>query len=310
MLHLGAGSSGAALQVQLQRNVGTYSLDAGFPVAINDTSSRDTRHRQGLYGHAVGDLGAGRRRQDRAHERRRPDVDGASNAAEFRRDRSDGRRRLVGGRLRGNKIGIMWSNQTDSAMYFSIHADGAPDGSWTVSRNAVPGPNFADDHINLKSLQADTSGRVFAAVKSSLDDVPNPNPNAPLTMLLVRDPATGDWSNFVFGKVADHHTRPIVMLDAEHQVIHMFATAPTTAGAIYEKTSPLDSIAFAPGLGTRVLTDPNSLDMNNATSTKQNVNSTTGLVILASNDTTQPTTSYPSPTGGFYWHAYRSLASP
>jgi hypothetical protein len=203
---------------------------------------------------------------------------------------------------------VMWSNQTDSAMYFSVHVDGASDTAWSSSRNAVPGPNYADDHINLKSLQADASGRVFAAVKTSLDDLPQPNPNAPLIMLLARDPATGDWSNYIFGRVGDHHTRPILVLDSQHQVIHMFATAPTSGGAIYEKTSPLGSISFASGLGTRILADPASPDMSNVTSTKQNVNSATGLLVMASNDTTQANSAYTSPTGGFYWHAYESLS--
>jgi len=33
----------------------------------------------------------------------------------------------------GNKVGIMWSNQNDSAMYVAHHRDGDPDGTWTAS---------------------------------------------------------------------------------------------------------------------------------------------------------------------------------
>jgi hypothetical protein len=198
----------------------------------------------------------------------------------------------------GNKTGIMWSNQTDSAMYFSVHVDGDPDAAWTVSRNAVPGPNlgYADDHLNLKSLQTDGSGRVFAAVKTSLNDLPNPPPNAPQIMLLVRDASTGAWANYVFATVGTDETRPIVLLDTENNVIHMFATGPESGGSIYEKTSPLNSISFVSGLGTPVIQDGASAAINNATSTKQNVNSTTGLVVLATNSTT-----------GYYWHNYESL---
>jgi hypothetical protein len=98
-------------------------------------------------------------------------------------------------------------------MYFAVHQEGAADTSWGTSRTAIQGPNYADDHINLKSLQADASGRVFAAVKTSLNDLPNGSLNAPLVMLLVRDPATGAWSSSVFGTVGNDHTRPIVMLD-------------------------------------------------------------------------------------------------
>ena len=191
----------------------------------------------------------------------------------------------------GNQIGVMWSNQNASAMYFAAHLDGQPDGTWQASRTALQGPATADDHINLKSLQSDGSGRVFAAVKTSMT-----TSSAPLIMLLVRDLATGNWTSSVFGRVSDDHTRPIVLLDEEHSIIHMFATAPETGGTIYEKTSPTSAISFPLGLGTPVLRDAASAAMNNVTSTKQNVNSTTGLVILATNDTTHR-----------YWHAYQSL---
>jgi hypothetical protein len=285
----------------------SYSLDAGFPVAINDTSTealvidRDSngtlwatwaQDSKVFVTHTVGNDAVWAS----------PYVLPASGATTLS---SDDLSSVVA--YGGNKIGVMWSNQTDSAMYFSTHIDGDPDNVWSVSRNAVPGPNYADDHINLKSLQADGSGRVFAAVKTSLNDLPNPNPNAPLIMLLVRDPVTGAWSNYVFGRVGERHTRPIVLLDEQHSVIHMFATAPTPGGTIYEKTSPLTAISFASGLGTPVISDPNSADMNNVTSTKQNVNGNTGLVVLASNDTGQPTTKYPSPGGGYYWHAFNPL---
>jgi PKD repeat protein len=196
----------------------------------------------------------------------------------------------------GNKVGVMWSSQTNSAVYFAVHADGQPDSSWQQSRTAIAGPNYADDHINLKSLQA-VGGRVFAAVKTSLEDVPNSNPNMPQIMLLSRDPATGDWSSAVFGRISEDHTRPIVMIDETNRELHVFATAPVTGGAIYEKTSPLDSISFPSGLGTPVIRDGATPNVNNVTSTKQTVNSRTGLVVMASNDS----------SSGNYWHAYKSI---
>jgi hypothetical protein len=52
----------------------------------------------------------------------------------------------------------------------------------------LSGPGWADDHINLK---ADQSGRVYAAVKVSLDDVGG-GASVPQVVLLVRDPSTGD----------------------------------------------------------------------------------------------------------------------
>ena len=186
-----------------------------------------------------------------------------------------------------SQIGVMWSNQVDDAMYFATHADGDPDNVWQESRTAIQGPKTADDHISIRSLQADdASGRVFAAVKTSLGDLQNPDLNAPLIMLLVRDQA-GNWTNYRFGRVIDHHTRPIVMIDQEHRDLYMFATHDENCGTIYYKKTPLSNISFSTGVGTPFIQSSTDTCINNATSTKQNVNSATGLPVLASDDTSK-----------------------
>jgi hypothetical protein len=180
------------------------------------------------------------------------------------------------------KIGVLWSNQATKKFYFSVHLDGDADNVWQPEQTALPGPNgteTSDDHINLKSVQTDNSGRVFAAIKTSLD-----SSNSPLVMLLVRD-AAGNWSNNVFGRVTDHHTRPIVLLDTEHNRIYMFAASPDsgTPIAVFYKTSPMNNINFPKGRGAPFIQSTTELSINNPTSTKQNVTSATGLVVLASN---------------------------
>jgi PKD repeat protein len=183
----------------------------------------------------------------------------------------------------GNKVGVMWSDQNAAKDVFAIHSDDQADNVWSFE-NALQGPGLADDHINLKT---DSTGRVFAAVKtsksSSLD---------PLTMLLVRAPE-GGWTSAVFGLVRDHHTRPIVEIDEAHGIVHMFATSPASGGPIYEKTAPIGSFSFATGLGTPVIKNADGV-VNNATSTKQNVDPSTGLVVGASG-------------GGRYWHTFLPL---
>ena len=188
----------------------------------------------------------------------------------------------------GNKIGVMWSNQSSSVMHFAVHTDGQPDTTWTPSEAPFSGAGNADDHINLK---ADRSGRVFAAVKTEQTAA-----SAPLILLLVRDPANGSWTRHVFSRVSDDHTRAIVLLDETNAVVHMFATAAVTGGTIYQKTAPIGAVSFAAGLGTPFIREAASANLNNASSTKQNVTSATGLTVLASNGAT-----------GYYWHANASL---
>ena len=189
-------------------------------------------------------------------------------------------------------VGVLWSNQLTGSFYWAVHRDGDPATSWQESV-ALQGSNAADDHINLKTLQSDAAGRVYAAVKTSAD-LTGPD-SAALIDLLVFKPGTGEWAQYTFGTVADCHTRPLVVLDSDHQMVHMFATAPAAGddclytgvpGSIYEKTAPMDNPVFPTGPGTPVIQDPSSPSINDATSTKQQVTSATGIVVLASNGAT------------------------
>jgi hypothetical protein len=194
------------------------------------------------------------------------------------------------------RIGVMWSNQNTDTMYFASHVDGAGDTAWS-EQTALGGPlsNFADDHINLKSIQSGPGGRVYAAVKTSKGDGASPNPADPLDMLLIRN-EDGTWTSRTFGTVANDHTRPIVVTDQRRRALYMFATSPTspTTGpgepqTIYYKKTSLDSPSFAPGLGTVFMHSDAGFDINDATSTKQDIGSAPGLVVLAADDTN-------------YWH--------
>ncbi|HET8777004.1 MAG TPA: PKD domain-containing protein, partial [Candidatus Limnocylindria bacterium] len=188
-----------------------------------------------------------------------------------------------------NKIGVFWSNQKGSSFHFAVHDDSAADDTWSPSVGVMPGSGNADDHINLKSLQTDGSGRVFAVVKTSKKQNPDPS-----IVLLVRS-NSAVWSSHTIWTHGNGLTRPIVLLDTSNNLVHAFA-AKESGGPIYTKTSSLSSIGFASGLGTTVMLDASANDINNPTSTKQNVSSATGLLVLASNDSTD-----------HYWHHFNSL---
>jgi hypothetical protein len=102
----------------------------------------------------------------------------------------------------------------------------------------------------------------------------------------------GAWSNTTIGTHSQDQTRPILIIDQTNNLLRVFSTNDSSGGAITEETSPLNTPSFGPGEGTVVIDDASSGDMNNPSSTKQNVTSATGLVVLAFEDTT-----------GTYWHA-------
>jgi PKD repeat protein len=191
-----------------------------------------------------------------------------------------------------HRVGVFWSNQADNKDYFAWHVDGASDATWTeeTALAAVSGdPAPADDHMNLKT---DSSGTVYAVVKTS-----NVGGGQPQEELLVRSPG-GAWDTNLVATVSNSPTRAILELDDAAHVLHVFMTGPHNGsgdslggGDIYEKTASTSSILFPSGVGTPVIRDGDSSGMNDATSTKQNVNATTGIVVLAFNNSTK-----------FYWH--------
>jgi Ca2+-binding RTX toxin-like protein len=78
------------------------------------------------------------------------------------------------------------------------------------------------------------------------------------------------------------------MIDEEHRDLYMFASAPCCdGGAIYYKKTALANISFPEGVGTPFIQSATDTHINDATSTKQNVNSDTGLLVQASDDTSQ-----------------------
>ncbi|WP_407344410.1 fibronectin type III domain-containing protein [Pengzhenrongella phosphoraccumulans] len=178
------------------------------------------------------------------------------------------------------KIGIMWSDQVSLAFRFAVHPDNQPaDAGWTME-TPLSGPNFADDHINIKSL-VDDNGRIFAAVKTSRGDSGEPATD-PLIMVLSRA-ANGTWSSAVAGTVGDNLTRPQLVIDATNRELYVLMTSPTAGGVIYYKHAPLTSIAFGPGRGQPFVSWPGAL-LNNVSTAKDPVTAATGLVALATDE--------------------------
>jgi hypothetical protein len=75
-----------------------------------------------------------------------------------------------------------------------------------------------------------------------------------------------------------------VVLDEEHDLVHMLAADSQTGGNIVEKTASMADAGFDPGQGAVVLHNPGSPNLNDATSTKQSLDADTGMVVLADDD--------------------------
>ena len=196
------------------------------------------------------------------------------------------------------RVGIMWANQatTPKQMHFAAHVDGTGD---TVWQTAPAYTASADDHINLKYVPG-PGGALYAAIKTSQ--------NAKLIVLLVCTngtcTSTADWANFsVYDSNTFVPTRPIVVVDTENSELYVFTTNQVagagTPFAIYYKKTSLTNIQFtATDPGTPFIRSSVEININNPTSTKQNMTSATGLLVLGSDE-----------VKNLYVHNYLQLAS-
>lgn len=288
---------------------GNYTLDPNFPVFIDDQRAEalvidkaadgkiwatwvqqngDAGPHRVFYSRTGGDCGAAANGSDPACDfTARATVPGSDAVS------ADDLSSLI---RFGSEIGMMWSDQTagDEGMKF-VHVNTGNSFS-AVEVASPPGPKQADDHINMKTA----GGDVYVATKTKFDSKTTLNPQ---TRLLVRD-GSGNWTAHTISFSPDQRTRPIVVLDTVNEVIHVFETGPHPSGAdpeagggsIFENTSDLNSINFAILSRRPVIEDSNSPQMNNATSTKQNVDGTTDLTALAAEQLTKR-----------YWHHFETL---
>jgi hypothetical protein len=202
------------------------------------------------------------------------------------------------------KLGVMWSKHStaggvdnNASFYFAYRSDGAPDTSWQT-QNIYKGPNYSDDHLNIKALQA--SGKeIYAVVKTSITGTSTLTPQ--ILLLAGKPNGSGGltWSVTMVSSSYDTLTRPVLLLDPEHRKVYVFMSD-EGGGNIYYKQSSMDTIAFPAGKGSMFIQVGSGLTkINDPTSTKQSVNSASGIVILASDDSAK-----------WYAHNYMDLGGP
>lgn len=104
-----------------------------------------------------------------------------------------------------DRIGVIWTDQEQDAVYFRWRMDTSPPGSWGPVENVEQGGGTADDHIRA-SVTPD--GTLYVATKNSADTV-----GLPQLVLRMRD-LSGKWTNVPYAPRTGTRepSRPIALL--------------------------------------------------------------------------------------------------
>ena len=219
-----------------------------------------------------------------------------------------------------NTVGVMWSDQdnlpaaTNNGYYFSTIAAGddpTVGANWSTDKlpNGGLGNIYADNHINMK---ATSDGTLYMVGKANTDTVNCATLKTRLLTPLYRRTAGGAWdAPRLVGTAGDCETRPQLAISEELNTIYVFLTAPNGGGVIYRKSAPLsgpnafDFRGPADEIVKRGVTFIKSTSdtlIDDASTTKQEVTSASGIAVIANNLLNRAGTNLK-----FYLHNYMDL---
>ena len=185
-------------------------------------------------------------------------------------------------------IGAIWSQQSavksthrDSAgigrLVMRVHKDGDGPKRWTPLEEIIAGQAVADDHLNTA---VSPDGQIYLVTKTSLDDLEPKDTKAALLMLHVRS-SDGKWTNHTVSESTERGTRPIVTMDVERGILHVFYTAPTNPDqserAIVHRWSDRSKINFSQ---PEMAIAQAGLYLNDATSTHSGLTAESGVLVM------------------------------
>jgi len=223
-----------------------------------------------------------------------------------------------------NTVGVMWSDQdalpasANNGYYFATIAAGddpSVGGNWSTDKLPVPaGLNtaiYSDNHINMK---ATSDGTLFMVGKARTDTTNCATLKTRLLTPLYRRTAGGTWDAArLVGTAGDCETRPQLAISEELNTIYVFLTAPNGGGTIYRKSAPMsgpDAFDFRGTAdeiskrGVPFIKSASETLIDDASTTKQEVTSDSGIAVIANNLVSTAGTNFK-----FYLHNYMTLPS-
>lgn len=198
-----------------------------------------------------------------------------------------------------DQVALMWNNSishTNQTLHFALHSAGVATGNWTHQQVAVP--EGADDHISVKSLQSTVDGKVFAAIKTDAVTSDPFLPEQPLITMFGIDINSGAKIMRRYSANRDKDARPMLMIDVGDQAnagddkVYVFVSGKESGSKIcYKvldiKTPITDMGTFTKkNCGVSFIEDLAYDSFNNATSMKTPASKVTGLVVMATDEVT------------------------
>lgn len=191
----------------------------------------------------------------------------------------------------GSATALVWTEATTDLVHVGVHLDTQPQDAWTMTSVEVAGLSLGQDELAVTAMEDDGAPRIYIALRTSLDALPNRDRMAPQIVLI--DAVLGGQSTVhVVSRVLDEQTKPIALLDSERRTLYVASTSRSEPGSgIYYTQSRIDDISFPAGPGLALTGGETAMRVSALTSSKQPISILTGMVLLGA-DTARGTYRY------------------
>lgn len=183
------------------------------------------------------------------------------------------------------RLGVMWTDQTTAQVLFASHGDGEGDRAWSAVEIVATGVGAADDQLNLKTFEQAGARVIATTIRTTAVSDTDRNQLGPQILVKIRE-ADGHWKASEVGRVEDKHNRPILLIDEDRRLMYVVAQSPAGGGIVSIKRASLDTPIFPTGTGDPFIVSGDDPAVASATSTKQSVSAASGMVVLASDEST------------------------
>jgi hypothetical protein len=182
----------------------------------------------------------------------------------------------------GDAVGVLWTEAGEDAVHVATHGAGAAPDDWQAQLVEVDNRGGEGNAVVVRAVPAtDEEPASLVAAVQTLPERNEPRNDLGPGLVLLQGGAEGPWRTSHVATVRDGPGAPVLLVDSAAREVDVVTVSRSSPGTMYVKSAGLDDLVFGSGPGTPLVTGrAASSELQDPTSTKQDLGPGTGLVVL------------------------------
>lgn len=179
----------------------------------------------------------------------------------------------------GDAVGVLWTEAGEDAVHVATRVAGE---DWQAQVVEVANRGGDGNAIVVRAVPAtDAEPASLVAAVQTLPERNQPRNTLGPGLVLLQGGAEGAWRTSHVATVRDGPGAPVLLVDGAAREVDVVTVSRSVPGTMYVKSAGLDDLVFGSGAGTPLVVGRSpASDLQDPTSTKQDLGPDTGLVVL------------------------------